>query len=63
MDLSFGVSWQGCHWTLETGYDFVTWFNMLERPVFHDDLHVGSYSRRQGNLGLDGFFLRLAHEW
>ncbi len=63
LDLAFGFSWQGCHWKLESGYDFTNWFNMLGRPVFHDDLHVGSFSRRQGNLGLDGFFVRLAHVW
>jgi hypothetical protein len=62
-ELALGVSWEGCHWKLQSGYDFTNWFNMLERPVFHDDVHVGTFSRRQGNLGLDGFFLRLEHAW
>ena len=46
-------------WTLAVGYEMQQWFGVSELLTFNDDVHVGSLSRRRGDFGMDGLFLRL----
>ncbi len=61
MDLGLGLSFQKGNFRISGGYEFITWFNMVEFSDFVDDAHPGKRIRSVGNLGFDGIVFRA--EW
>lgn len=59
IDLRAGLSKTIGAWTATIGYEIQQWFGVSELLTFNDDVHVGSMSRRRGDFGVDGIFLRL----
>jgi hypothetical protein len=59
-DIALGVSWQYRNLTVSGGYELVNWFGLVDSPNFTDDVSQGKLSRRNGDLSLDGFFIRVA---
>jgi hypothetical protein len=59
-ELAIGGQVEWCDWLLQAGYEFATWHDMAERLSFSDDAGVAHHSTAQGDLGFDGFFIRLS---
>jgi hypothetical protein len=62
-EIALGLTWEGRHWQVQTGYELTSWYNLSNRLAFHDDLHVASFSRSQDVLGLHGLFARVGYAW
>jgi hypothetical protein len=59
-ELAVGGQVECCDWLFQAGYEFATWHDMAERLAFSDDTRVAHHSTTQGDLGFDGFFIRLS---
>jgi hypothetical protein len=60
-EVGMGLSYQWRSLRVMVGYEFVNWFGLIDGIDFADDAHVGKYTRRTGDLSLDGLMLRA--EW
>lgn len=54
-----GLAWQWNNVHVSGGYEFVNWFDMVQWRDQVDDFNEAKGTNRMGNLGLDGFFLRI----
>ncbi len=58
-ELGAGVSYHGEHFFVSAGYDFVTWFNMVNNVEYLDSVIPNHTTHRQGDLTLDALSLKL----
>jgi hypothetical protein len=58
VDLGVGLSFEKGGWRVSAGYEFMTWYNMVDASDFIDDAHPAKLIRSAGNLGFDGVVFR-----
>jgi hypothetical protein len=58
LELGMGVTYRRHNLRLTAGYEFVNWFGLYNVPDFVDDAHQGKFTRRIGDLSLDGLVIR-----
>jgi hypothetical protein len=58
VDMGVGLSFEKGNWRLSAGYEFMTWYNMVDASDFIDDAHPAKLIRSVGNLGFDGVVFR-----
>jgi hypothetical protein len=58
VDMGVGLSFEKGGWRLSAGYEFMTWYNMVDASDFVDDAHPAKLIRSVGNLGFDGVVFR-----
>ena len=61
LDMGLGLMYQKGGWRCSVGYEFSTWFDMVDGIDFVDDAHPAKLGRKTGNLSFDGVVFR--SEW
>jgi hypothetical protein len=56
-----GGSWQYRGLTVSAGYQAMNWFGLIQRPVLDDSFSEGKIVPQNGDLSIDGFFIKLAY--
>ena len=56
--MGLGLLYQSGGWKLSVGYEFSTWFDMVDSIDFVDDAHPAKMGRKTGNLSFDGVVFR-----
>jgi len=59
MELAAGVAYQRGNVRLSLGYEVTNWFNLIDSPVFVNDVHQGKFLNNVSDLGVDGFAARV----
>jgi hypothetical protein len=59
VEMGFGIAYQGESVRLSVGYEIADWFNLVDTPIFVDDVHQGKYLRNLSDLGVDGLAARM----
>jgi Legionella pneumophila major outer membrane protein precursor len=58
MEMGLGLQYQSGGWRLSVGYEFSTFFGMVDGVDFVDDAHPAKIGRQTGNLSFDGIVFR-----
>ena len=59
LELASGIAWERRNFRVALGYEIQNWFNVIDSPMFVDDLAEGKIGRRKSDLGIEGFFFQL----
>jgi Legionella pneumophila major outer membrane protein precursor len=59
MEMGAGVSYRGEHLRMSVGYEITNWFNLIDAPVFVDDVHQGKFLNNVSDLSVGGFAARV----
>ena len=58
LEMGLGLIYQSGNWRMSVGYEFSTWFDMVDGIDFVSDAHPAKMGRKTGNLSLDGVVFR-----
>jgi hypothetical protein len=57
--VGLGFAWEFKSVTFRAGYEFINWFNLIDRPAFVDSFSEGKLLTQNYDLSLDGFFVQM----
>jgi hypothetical protein len=58
VEMGLGLQYQKGGWRFAVGYEFITYFGMVDNVDFVDDANPAKIGRKTGNLSLDGIVFR-----
>jgi hypothetical protein len=59
-ELGLGVGWEYRKLQIRAGYEMTNWFGLVDVPDFVDDVHQAKFTRRTGDVSLDGLVLQVS---
>lgn len=58
LEMGLGLMYQSGNWRMSVGYEFSTWFDMVDGIDFVSDAHPAKMGSKTGNLSFDGVVFR-----